>query len=304
MSAERELFELRSFWISIVVPIAISCGLGCVLRTQTPLQWDFSWNGANDFLEIFRVPIGILALIFPSVALIASNHRSRQTVRLISLQNSQNIFVNHYTHMDKFEEHCRELEAFKKSFLSAHNPRIFHSVIYPMSKDGDYSLNSEFLYKFGKKNAELSSRAVDIRNRFTEGQITRDQARTMVSELIIEALKFVLFVHGQFRIPLDNLRMFSDLMEVVASFSELVQAFTEFDGSSQYRFEVDYFRYFGSKALEICEYTDIDLKSYKDRFDNTTPGAAELYKLFGTNKEQDSDVEKTEESGTDKGQIA
>jgi len=290
MSAEKELVELRSFWTSIAVPIVISCSLGCVIRTQTPLQWDFSWNGTNLFLDIFKAPLGILALIFPSVALVASNHRSRQSARLISLQNSQNIFVNHYTHMDKFEEHCRELENFKKSFLSAHNPRIFHSVIYPRSKDGDYSLNSEFLSKFGKKNGELMSRAVDIRNRFTEGQIIRDQARTMVSEFIIEALKFVLFVHGQFRIPLDNLRMFPDLMEVVASLSELVQAFTEFDGSSQYRFEVGYFRYFGSAALEICEYTDIDLKSYKDRFNIRAPGAAELYHLFGTNKEESPDV--------------
>ncbi|MBI3377479.1 MAG: hypothetical protein HY035_03625 [Nitrospirae bacterium] len=290
MSAEKELLELRSFWASITIPIVISSGLGCVIRTQTPLQWDFSWIGTNLFLDIFKVPLGILALIFPSVALVASNHRSRQSARLISLQNSQNIFVNHYTHMDKFEEHCRELETFKKSFLSAHNPRIFHSVIYPRSKDGDYSLNSEFLSKFGKKNGELMFRAVDIRNRFTEGKITRDQARTMVSEFIIEALKLVLFVDGQFRIPLDNIRMFSDLMEVVVSLSELVQAFTEFDGSSQYRFEVGYLRYFGSAALGICEYTDIALKSYKDRFDIKAPGAAELYHLFGTSKEEGPDV--------------
>jgi len=265
MSAERELVELKTFWASIVFPISISLIVGFVIRAHTPLQWDFSSQGTNLFLEIFKVPLGILALIFPSVALVASNHRSRQTARLISLQSLQNIFVNHYTHMDKFEEHCRELEAFKKSFLSAHNPRIFHAVIFPMSRSGDYSLNSEFLHKFGKKNAELMSIAVDISNRFKEGQISREQARKMVSEFIIEALKFVLFVHGQFRIPLDNLKMFSDLMEVVASLSELVQAFTEFDGSSQYRFEVDYFRHFMSTALKICQYTDIDLKSYKDR---------------------------------------
>lgn len=290
MSAEKELVKLRSFWASIVVPILISCILGIVIRTYSPLQWDFSWIGTNLFLEIFRAPLGILALIFPLVALVASNHRSRQSARQILLQNSQNIFVNHYTHMDKFEEHCRELNVFKKSFLSAHNPRIFHAVIYPKSKDGDYSLNSEFLRKFGKKNAELHFRAVEIRNKFTKEQITKDQAAAKLSEFIIEALKFVLYVHSQFRIPLDHLRGYSDLIETVASLSELVQAFTEFDGSSQYRFEANYFRDFCSDILEICGVADIDLKDYKDRFNISATDAAGMYRLFGSDEKEGSEV--------------
>ena len=160
MSAEKELVKLPSFWASIIVPSAISCALGIVICTQAQLYWDFSYKGVNFFLEIFKVPLGILALVFPLLALVASNHRSRQSARLILLQNSQNVFTNHYTHLNKFEEHCRDLEAYRKSFLSVHNPRIFHSVIYPKSKDGDYSLNSTFLGKFGKKNAELMGRAL------------------------------------------------------------------------------------------------------------------------------------------------
>ncbi len=288
MIAEKELVKLRSFWMSIAAPSVISCLLGIAIYTRTPLQWDFSYNGTNLFLEIFRVPLGILALIFPSVALVASNHRSRQSARLISLQNSQNIFANHYTHMDKFEEHCREMETFKKSFLSAHNPRIFHSVIYPKSKDGDYSLNSEFLYKFGKKNGELMFRAGEIRNKFTEGDNGREQTRAMISEFINEALKFTLFVHGQFRIPLDHLKVFSDLINTITSISELVQAFTEFDGSSNYRFEVNYASYFFEGAMDICGYQDIDLKKYKDRFNVNSTDAAEMYRLFEENTEKDS----------------
>lgn len=262
MSAEKELVKLRSFWASIFIPFVISCILGIVIRTYSPLQWDCSWTGTNLFLEIFRVPLGILALIFPLVALVASNHRSRQSAQQILLQNSQNIFVNHYTHMDKFEEHCRELKVFESSFLSVHNPRIFHAVIYPKSKDGDYSLNSEFLDKFGRKNAELYSRAVEIRDKFTKAQITKEQADANLSEFIIEALRFVLYVHSHFRIPLDHLRRYSDLIETVASLSELVQAFTEFDGSSQYRFEADFFRDFSSDILKIRGVADIDIKDY------------------------------------------
>ena len=102
----------------------------------------------------------------------------------------------------------------------------------------------------------------------------------MLSEFIIESLKLLLFIHGKFRIPLDHLRVLSDLINSIASISELFQAFTEFDGESKYRFEIGYFNYFLEIALDICGKQDIDLKEYKDQFAITSPDAAEMYRLF------------------------
>ncbi|MBI5593498.1 MAG: hypothetical protein HY881_23840 [Deltaproteobacteria bacterium] len=277
MNAEKELFRLRSFWSSIYIPTIISCFVGMIIRTHTPLHWDFSYSGFNLCLEIFKVPLGILALIFPSVALIASNHRSRQAAKQILLQNVQNNFANHYTHMEKFEEYCKELKSFKRSFLTAYNPRILHSVIYPKSREGDYSLNSEFLAKFGKWNANLHSQAVFIRNDYVDGKATQIQAMSLLSDFIIEALKFVLFVYSRFRIPLDHLNMFTDLIFTIASLSEIVQAITEFDGISQYRFEVGYFYFFRDMAtMDICR-GDIPIDQYKSRFNINSPEADEIY---------------------------
>lgn len=281
MSAEKQLVSLVSFRISIILPVVSSLALGSIIRFNTPLAWDLSSSGWNSFLEVFKVPLGVLALIFPSVALIASNHRSRQSAKLISLQNSQNNFVNHYTHMDKFEQHCRELTSYKDSFLAEHNPRIFHSIMYPRSRDGDYSFNSEFLEKFGKKNGELYFRAAKITNDFANKVINRNEARVMLDAFIIESLKFVLFVYGQSRIPLDHLRKFSNLISTVASLSAIVQAFTEFDGGTGYRLESDYFYELRKIAInEILGHQDILLDRYKDKFDISIPGAADLYKLF------------------------
>jgi hypothetical protein len=263
MSSEKELIKLRSFWGAILIPTAISYIIWLIIIAHTSLEWDLSCEGANLFIEIFKVPLGALALIFPLVALVASNHRSQQSAKIIAMQNAQNIFANHYTHIEKLEEHCRKLDIYKSTFLKDYNPRILHSVIYPKSKSGDFSLNADFLDKFKEMHLNLYNLAVDITNKLSNTDCI-DESHNMFNEFIKKGFKFSFFVHENLHIPLDNLNKLSDLITTIVLISALVQDITEFDGSCSHHFNVQIFHKLYSLAkAKLFKHFDIDLNIYK-----------------------------------------
>ena len=232
--------------------------------TNTSLTWDLSYEGINLFFEVFKVPLGSLALIFPSVALVASNHRSQQSAKIIAMQNAQNIFSNHYKHLEKIEEHCRKLDVFKTTFLKDYNPRIFHSVIYPKSKSGDFSLNTEFLEKYKEKHLILHNLAVSIKNKLSNTDCL-DESHNMFKEFIKEGINFSFFVRDNFHISLDNLNKLSDLIITIASVSAVLQAITEFDGSCRYNFNVQiYDKFYDVAKAKLCGHHDIELNINKE----------------------------------------
>jgi phosphoglycerol transferase MdoB-like AlkP superfamily enzyme len=65
--------------LTVLILFSISIFLSTVIVFKSDIEWDFSYNGFNDALVIFRFPLGILATIIPIVALLAANHRSEQT---------------------------------------------------------------------------------------------------------------------------------------------------------------------------------------------------------------------------------
>lgn len=77
------------FWISIFSPLIISILLSIPLWIDTTL--DISANGYNKFLSIYRLPIGVLSLSIPLVAIVAHIHRTIQTAEQLNAARKKNI---------------------------------------------------------------------------------------------------------------------------------------------------------------------------------------------------------------------
>ena len=137
---EKNLLTLPILWVTVSIIILTSLTLGFIIYLNTPLIKDLSANGFNNFVKIFSVPLGVLALIIPIVGLLAANHRSSQTSRAITTSNSQNNFSNYYKHLEEFKKHCNELKTkedlhFGFKEIKEIDSRIIHKILYPDAKD-------------------------------------------------------------------------------------------------------------------------------------------------------------------------
>ena len=86
----KALYELKSFKLALGLPIFISVALGIYIYCTSSINLDLGYIGVNYLWSMFHVPIAIFALIIPSVALVASNHRSEQSKKQIELALEQN----------------------------------------------------------------------------------------------------------------------------------------------------------------------------------------------------------------------
>ncbi len=129
----KSFLSLKILWLVVGVLVVISCIISGVISYNSKLYWDFSADGFNCFISLFRFPLGISALIIPIVALLAANHRSEQTKKQIELANTQNVFQNYYKHVEEFTKYVNSIES--KLFFSV---RKLHKYLYPYSKDGRY----------------------------------------------------------------------------------------------------------------------------------------------------------------------
>jgi hypothetical protein len=86
----KKLTELNSFKKAIYLPLVASVVVAIIIYRNSNLILDCSFNGFNQLLIIYKVPLGILALAFPFVAIVASNHRSVQSKAQINLALNQN----------------------------------------------------------------------------------------------------------------------------------------------------------------------------------------------------------------------
>lgn len=137
----KSFFELTVVKATFVVIVALSIFFALVIIYNSDLKSDLSYSGFNNFLEIFKVPLGTFALLIPSVALLAANHRSEQTREQILTAQSQNNFSNYFKHIEEFEKFCNE-QNFNKAKVV--NVRRLHDVIFGGAKEGIYDVCEQF----------------------------------------------------------------------------------------------------------------------------------------------------------------
>ena len=122
MSHEKTLYELSSFKWAVFTPLVIGLIFVIIIACHDfflveSMTWCWTSDCFNDAVTRLKVPIAIVALIFPAVALVASQHRSSQTVEQIKRTDKQieqtqlkNSFENCVKHRELFFSYLEEQE--------------------------------------------------------------------------------------------------------------------------------------------------------------------------------------------------
>lgn len=155
---KKSLFDLSIVRTTICVTILLAGMLAIVIAANTESR--FSWTGEafNYGITLFKVPIGMLAVGLTLVGIFGANHRSEQTklqiertLNQIELTNaqikiveSQNKFSNFYKHIEEFIDYCDSHDGEKRY----KRPRKLFDKIFAFSRQGDYSIGTNFLSEF------------------------------------------------------------------------------------------------------------------------------------------------------------
>ncbi|VVQ23934.1 hypothetical protein [Pseudomonas fluorescens] len=133
----KSFLSLKILWIVVIIHFAVAAILSILIIYNSNLTPSYDYHGLNNALNIFKIPLGILALTIPIVALLAANHRSEQTKEQMRLASENNNFSNFYKHTEEFESYLSEHE---ESNIKITLPRKFHRLAFPNSKNGDFKV--------------------------------------------------------------------------------------------------------------------------------------------------------------------
>ncbi|WP_110642636.1 hypothetical protein [Salinicola sp. CPA57] len=89
MENNKSLFQLKRFWWALIVPLLISAVAAIYVFYTSNLRYEAGYEAFNFFLVAYKIPLGLLALVFPLVALVAASHRSEQAANQIYIASEQ-----------------------------------------------------------------------------------------------------------------------------------------------------------------------------------------------------------------------
>jgi len=143
-------FKLPIVWITSFIVLLLAILLaGWIASWSTPLlPSNRHYEGINELVTIFRLPLGLVALLIPILAVYATNHRSEQNLETMRLTRVQNNFSNYYKHLEEFLKYLQQFELLGNFSVKE---RRLHALLFPDLKRGSLSLNEDFL-------SELSGR--------------------------------------------------------------------------------------------------------------------------------------------------
>ncbi|WP_412536538.1 hypothetical protein [Marinobacter sp. MIT932201] len=127
-------------------------------------QWQLS-RGMGGRLRLESVATlvwntQIAGLSFPLGAIAASHLRSLQASTQIKQQREQNIFTNHFKHLEEFDNAIGIADVREKFRVKAPTNQI-HAIIFPNSTDGDYSVSDNVVSNV-KNSIELITEFLTI----------------------------------------------------------------------------------------------------------------------------------------------
>ncbi len=165
----KSFLSLPILWVVVITFVLLATVTAGTIALNSNLELSLSYSGFNRFITMFKVPLGILALIIPVVALLAANHRSEQTKAQITSNTQQNKFSNFYKHVEEFEKY---IEAnIDTANFTIPSIRQAHRLLFPSSFDGDFSIGQSVL----KHTNDLSSDLVSLIGHFHGGHPTTEE---------------------------------------------------------------------------------------------------------------------------------
>jgi len=167
--SNKSLFSLPIVWICFWIPFAISLYSAVEIIIQGSFYFSPNYEGFNHAASVFKFSITAAGLSLALIGLCAANHRSEQAKDQMALTSSQNIFSNHFKHLEEFEKyltssHQKNLSQREKIIkkhesagrqamvetvtllphINEHKYRNLYRKIYPLSKKGVFSVDDSF----------------------------------------------------------------------------------------------------------------------------------------------------------------
>ena len=164
----RSFIEQRALRWVVGTILIVALSIAGVIIASSNLNFDPSYSGFNHFLVVFRVPLGVLALSIPILALLAANHRSVQTSAQIESAAGQNKFSNYFKHVEEFQKFFEQIGPIGK--LADYQARDVYGCLFPKSQEGIYQISGSTL-------SMLSNGFDDVRvllEQLSEGNRTKE----------------------------------------------------------------------------------------------------------------------------------
>jgi len=169
--AVQSLWKLKFFKWALWGPIGFAIFVALYIISTSSLEGALGFQGLNNFIVIFKVPIGIAAISFPLVALVTANHRSIQSKKQIENSQSQiieaeqqNRFSNYFKHLEEFEKHLTPFKEVDETKLHIHSIRVLHGSLFHTFKNFDYDFSTGLKSKFFDTSNEIYRELYQIRN--------------------------------------------------------------------------------------------------------------------------------------------
>lgn len=160
----KSFLSLKVLWVTVAIHTITACLITTIIIYNSNLLPDYSYEGLNNALNIFKVPLGIMALIIPIVALLAANHRSEQTKEQMRLTSENNDFSNFYKHTAEFESYLLEHSEEK---IKISLPRKFHRLAFPDAKRGNFRVSKNTTDRIETTLSEIIKSSADLNSKET-----------------------------------------------------------------------------------------------------------------------------------------
>lgn len=148
MSPTEHLLDTQIFRLAIVGPIISASIIAAVGLYNSGVTAEWSLSGFNNFVDLFKLPLGVAGLSIPLGALVASHHRSVQSASQIDAQDSQNTFSNFLQHKEYFGRYIDQEQILQGDFSFRAKDKKIYQALFPLAQKG----NREFILAEDKRN--------------------------------------------------------------------------------------------------------------------------------------------------------
>ncbi len=177
MEATNHLHDTRIFRMAVYGPVVVALFLAVLGYCNSPVESNWTLQGFNSFISLFKLPIGIAGLAIPFAALIASHHRSIQSASQIASQQNQNIFSNYVKHKEYFGKYLEDENLLNgKTSFKAENKQVYN-VLFPFAAEGDLKPHLLLTHEEKEQIGHLVLQAVNLSEEITWK--SQDQLRSL-----------------------------------------------------------------------------------------------------------------------------
>lgn len=265
MNTSKNLFKLKLFWFSVLTPLIISIILTLFILITGNLKYLGGYEGLNNLISIFKVPLILLASIAPLVAMVSANNRSNISLQQMKTNNIQDVFSNYFLHLNEFEK-------FLINFYEVDNSRLSNHInVYLLDTRKVHAMTYGSMYNFiplvtDEKILELEEKIVSLHE-----LILKLNERPSSNELV----KISKTVHchvetlvNQFGINPNDYIIFNDMVEINSNKVRLFHSYTQIAYSIKHvLFAINVVLKFSNQHITNSFFEDLrNLGTSKDRF--------------------------------------